>query len=113
MIKKAIENTSNITMDWGNLSFKGKDIIVLVIYIATLAFAVAGVKNSLDSQGQKIEALQLQMTEAKTDGKDDGKANTLILQSLQNQINANATQIQLIKQDVQTLKDSNNRNNAN
>lgn len=98
-------------MDWANLNFKGKDVIMFIIYAVTLAFGVAGVRSSLERQGEKIEEMQSQIIELKSDGKGTVKENQVFLQNLQNQISINATQIQLLKQDVQMLKEGYFKNN--
>lgn len=90
-------------MDWSSLNFKGKDVIVFIVYVVSAVYFVGRIQSSIERQGDKMDILTSQFTELKSEAKSNSKEGQITYQNLQNQVNANTQQILLLKQEVQGL----------
>ena len=99
-----MDTTSRITMDWSNLQFKAKDLILFFGYIIAGVIFITKITNSIERQGYKLTDLQAQVLELKNEGKGSTKENLIFLQTLQNQVNLSNTQIRLLEQRVDMIE---------
>lgn len=99
-----MENGSRISMDWSNLQFKAKDLIMFFGYVITAVFFISRMTNAVERQGEKITELQIQITEMKNEDKGNSKDFQVFIQSIQNQVNATNTQVRLLEQRVDILE---------
>ncbi len=105
-----MENTTtNFSMDWSNLQFKAKDILLYSAYLLPAIFFINQVTNAVERQGEKITELQTQITEMKNDDKGASKDFQVFIQSVQNQVNATNTQVRLLEQRVDLIERLNNK----
>ena len=101
-----MDTRSTISMDWSNLQFKAKDILLYSAYLLPAIFFINQVTNSVERQGEKITELQAQVVELKNEGKGNSKESQAFLQSIQVQVNAINTQLRVLEQRV-TMNESN------
>lgn len=102
-----------MTMIWSDMQFRGKDVIQLIIYAVTLSIFFLSIKADTAANMKAMENLQQQVEELKQDKQGSNKDQQALYQNMQNQINANTTQILLIKQDYEIFKQQfYNRNNG-
>ena len=84
-------------MSWENFKFGAKDVISALFYVITATIFVSSILN-------KVEALTVAVNDIKSERKEAYTDDKAIKQNMQNQINANSLQIQLMKQDIEMIK---------
>lgn len=89
---------TEISMDWGNLQFKAKDIIILIVYVALGMGAINKISNSVDRQSDKISSIELRLEKIENKGDGTNKETQAFLQSIQVQVNTINTEIAILKQ---------------
>jgi archaellum component FlaC len=85
-------------MSLEDLNIKIKDVVQLAIYIIGGTMFFIGISN-------KVDSLEKAVNEIKSEKKEVSNDDKLIKQQLQNQINATSLQVELLKQDVQMIKE--------
>lgn len=91
-------------MNWTDLQFKAKDLIVFSAYLITAVFFISRVTTSLERQGERLQLLQSEVAEMKNESRGSTKENTTYLQNIQNQVNLTTTQLRLLEQRVDMLE---------
>lgn len=91
-------------MNWADLQFKAKDLIVFSAYLITAVFFISRVTTSLERQGERLQSLQGEVAELKHESKGSAKENNAFLQNIQNQINLTTTQLRLLEQRVDMIE---------
>lgn len=92
------------SMDWTNLNFKAKDVLIFLVYVITAAFFVSRMQSSVERLSDKTLDLSTEFKEFKDESKIGGKEYEVLIQNIQNQVNLNSTQIMLLKQDMEQVK---------
>lgn len=101
---EAIHHTTNFSMDWNNLQFKAKDLILFAAYIIAGMLFIGKITNSIERLTDTQVSMQAQFEEFKNDSKGMTKETQVFWQNLQNQVNANSTQIRLQDQRLTMLE---------
>lgn len=81
-----------------------KDLIQFALFLVAGAFFVFKIQSAQERTTDRLMELQTQVLEMKNEGKSGSKENQMLLQSIQNQINATATQLLVIDQRVSFLE---------
>lgn len=101
-----MNTTSTLSMDWSNLQFKAKDIIMFIGYLVVGVIFISKITNAVERLGEKTTELQSQITEMKNEDKGASKDFQIFIQSVQNQVNATNTQVRLLEQRMDILERS-------
>lgn len=84
-------------MSWESLKFGVKDFITAAFYLVTATIFVISIRD-------KVVDLTDAVNEIKTERKESFNEDKVYRQNIQNQVNANSLQIQLMKQDIEMIK---------
>lgn len=84
-------------MSWESLKFGIKDFITAGFYLVTATIFVISIRD-------KVTLLTEAVNEIKTERKESFNEDKVYRQNIQNQVNANSLQIQLMKQDIEMIK---------
>ena len=93
-------------MDWNNLNFKAKDVILIISFVLTMGGFYFGIKYDNSQLSTDIQHLRDDVTIIKQDNKESNKETVLWRKSTENNINTNTTNLKLMDMRLSNLENN-------